>query len=107
VHAERPTAGGEVGETGMQLGQLCGHRGELVDDDDQSGERGNLLDGARSRGGEQALAVPQLCGEALDRAGNAGAVEIGDQPDAVRQTRQVAEARAALEVEEQEGQLGG
>jgi hypothetical protein len=66
VDTEAAAAGGDVHQSLHELGQLLGHGGELVDDNEQPGER--LLAGSRQVGGEilgpdlpkQTLPVAQL-----------------------------------------------
>ncbi len=102
MQPQRATAGGEVCERSVQVGEVRRQRGELVDDDDESGRSRLVIEigaGTRPVPGEKPLAIAQLCREAGKRPGRTRLVEIGDQPDRVRQCRDVAKRRPALEVE--------
>ena len=109
VQAERAAALGDVDDAVDELGHLLDERRELVDDDDER-RRGVDLAAALELDevlglvpGEQVLAVVQLGRERRERPAHEVRRQVGDEADGVRQLDAVAEGRAALVVDEQEG----
>ena len=109
VQAERTAALGDVDDAVDELRHLLDEGGELVDDDDERRRGVDLaapLELDEVLGlvpGEQVLAVVQLGRERRERAAHEVRRQVGDEADRVRQLDAVAEGRAALVVDEQEG----
>ena len=113
VDAEGPAALGDVDDAVHELGNLAGERGELVDDEHES-RRGfgiapllQLEEVLGLLAVEQMLAMVQLGTQARQRAAHQVRAEVGDEPDAVRQLDAIGERRAALVVDEEEGDAVG
>ena len=110
---EAPAALGDAHQRAYELGQLGGKGGELVDHDEQAGQRrgaggregevGGQVRGAR--GPQRPLPVAQLGLEAAQRPLAEVLVEVGHQPDGVRQPGALVEGGAALVVDEHEGEV--
>ena len=96
---------------GTNVGQLLGERGELVDHDDQPGERDVVRQGRDVRRRRCAARIcsrrVELGAERAQRAGGGLAVQVGDQADRVRQRGRLGERGAALVVDQQEGAAVG
>jgi hypothetical protein len=90
-----------------ELGQLLDQRGELVHHDHEArqplaGAGPVVLDVLGAGVGEEVLAAAQLGRERVERAVDQVPVEVGDQPDAVRQVGAGGERAAALVVDQHE-----
>ena len=107
---EGAAALGDVDHAVDELGDLLDQRGELVDHDDQARRGGDLaaaLELDQVLGlvlGEDVLAVLELGRQRRERPPDQVRRQVGDQADGVRQVDAVAERRAALVVDEQEGE---
>lgn len=102
VQPERAAALRDADDAVDELRHLPDERGELVDDDDQArwtvGVAG-LLQGQQVLGVlglQQALAAHELGPQAAQHAPHEVRVEVGDEPDAVRQPGAPGERRPAL-----------
>ncbi|MEG8037681.1 hypothetical protein QP157_20890 [Sphingomonas sp. LR61] len=115
MHAEGPTALCDPDQAGHEVGQLGDHRGELVDDEHEPGHRLArttafqvrfvVLDVLGAGRGEDVFAAGEFGAERSERALDEVLVEVGDEPDGVRQVGRHAESSAALVVDEHEGHL--
>ncbi len=111
VHAEAAAALGDADQGGQEVGQLGGQRRELVDDHDQAraAARAGRARGRRA-GRRRRRAQHAARGGAARRRGAQRPlaellVEVGHQPDDVRQPGAGVEGGAALVVDEHEGEV--
>ena len=117
VDAERTAALGDVDQAGDEVGQLAHQGGELVDDEQQPGQRpagrrrrASACPGSprcpwRRPAASSVLAAAQLGAERHQRPLDQVGVEVGDHADGVRQVRALLERAAALVVDQDEGHL--
>ena len=111
VDAEAASALGDADERRHERGDVGGQGGELVDDDDESRQGGPAGDGPvlGEIGGadrtEQALPPAQLGLQTGQRPFGQAVVEVGHQPDGVRQIGAGVERRPALVVDEDEREV--
>ena len=114
VDAEAAAPLGDADEGVDEVGELGLERGELVDHDDEPRQRlggGGQLPVAgevgRPDGAQQPFPMAELCFEAPERPLGEVGVEVGDEPDGVRQPGAGVEGAAALEVDEDEREVVG
>ncbi|OUE09705.1 hypothetical protein CMsap09_12220 [Clavibacter michiganensis] len=110
MHAQRPAPGRDVGDDLVQAVLVGQEGGELVDHDEQARQRagrGGIVDVTGPARPEGALAVAHLRPQAVEGPVGALPVEVGDEAHGVRQDQQGVERGAALEVDEEHGDLLG
>ena len=112
VHAEAAPALRHADDGVHELGQLRLERGELVDDEHKAGHRLTVWVGpqvarqvAHTCVTQPAFAVAELGLHAPQRPLPETGVEVGDHAHGVRQVRTLEEGRAALVVDEHEGEV--
>ena len=113
VHAEAAASPRDVDDALDEFGELLGEAGELVDHDDEARRRdvgiAALQLGKVGRAGvaQQRFAAPQLRPQRSERTLGQMLVEVGDEPDLVRQLDALLKGQAALVVDEEIGEPGG